>query len=270
MKIFIFGDSFFDDKHNSNETWMGMLKKLYTVENFSRSGTGPHYNLPLIVDMILKNRITSKDVIICHISGTNRVNFPINDDKTTNEIYWDHKTKKSFTYSGKQKDESIKNIQNFYNTFQHEIDFAYLTFDKFLQISGHLMTGYLHSISNKKNIKVLLFGNTNNGNGKREMQVVPFEDKNFHLSKFDLFEVSDNEIFLNEVDNWDYLYGLHDTRNNHLSVENHEIFFKYISEFISNNFIDHKVKFKKNFRHLNDVFVSNFKQNQIKEKFIYQ
>ena len=161
MKIFIFGDSFFDEAQNSGKTWINMLRKLYEVENFSLSGTGPHYNLPLIVNMILNKTITSDILKKSHTSSTN---------------------------------------QQFYNNFQHEIDFAYLTFDKFLQISGHLMTGYLHSISNTKNIKVLLFGNTNNGNGKREMQVVPFEDKNFHLSKFDLFEGSDNEIFFDEVD----------------------------------------------------------------------
>ena len=260
MKIFIFGDSFFDEAQNSDKTWINMLRKLYEVENFSLSGTGPHYNLPLIVNMILNETITSDDFIVCHTSGTTRVNFPMKNSKTV-DVYWDHILKKSHTSSTNQQ---------FYNNFQHEIDFAYLTFDKFLQISGHLMTGYLHSISNTKNIKVLLFGNTNNGNGKREMQVVPFEDKNFHLSKFDLFEVSDNEIFFDEVDNWDYLYGLHDTRNNHLSIENHEILFEYVTEFVTNGSIKIDVDFKENFRHVEDVFNTYSKQKNFKEKFIYE
>ena len=60
MKIFIFGDSFFDEAQNSGKTWINMLRKLYEVENFSLSGTGPHYNLPLIVNMILNKTYLQK------------------------------------------------------------------------------------------------------------------------------------------------------------------------------------------------------------------
>ena len=263
MIIHIFGDSFFDEEQKSGKTWIDMLRNLYTsekIKNYSVSGTGPHYNLPLIVNMILNEKITSDDFIICHTSGTTRVNFPMKKG-TTVDVYWDHVLKESHTSSTNP---------HFYNNFQNEINFAYLTFDKFLQISGHLMAGYLHSISNTKNIKVLLFGNTNNGNGKNEIQVLPFDDKNFHLSKFDLFEVSDNEIFFKEVDNWDYLYGLHDTRNNHLSLENHEIFFEYVLEFITTGAIKKDIKFKENFRHAEDVFTSYSKHKNFNEKFIYE
>ena len=303
MSIYIFGDSYFEEDqlyranvhwkrdetsmnvftqgnfkdlrkhlyHGADKTWMSMLRKSYAsekIENYGQSGAGPHYNLPLICDMILDKKITSDDILICHISGVTRVNFPWENNKTINEVSWDHNSKKSFCYEGELEGRK-KKVQNFYNVFQHEIDFTYLTFDKFLQISGFLMVEFLHSISKTKNIKVLVFGNTQNGNQKNEIRVSPFNDKNFHLSKFDLFEISTREIFFGEVDNWDRLYPLHDERYNHLSAENHEIFFEYVNQFISRGFIDTTLKFKENFKHANEVYKVINEQHSFKEKFIY-
>ena len=86
MSIYIFGDSFFEEDQ-SHKTWMSMLRKSYAsekIENYGQSGAGPHYNLPLICDMILDKKITSDDILICHVSGVTRVNFPWENNKTIN------------------------------------------------------------------------------------------------------------------------------------------------------------------------------------------
>jgi len=55
-----------------------------------------------------------------------------------------------------------------------------------------------------------------------------------------------------------------------LSIENHEILFEYVTEFITNGSIKIDVDFKENFRHAEDVFNTYSKQKNFKEKFIYE
>ena len=267
MNIFIFGDSYFEEHMEEQEavfTCSDMLREEYgslNIINFGMSGTGPQYNLPLICDMIKNEKITSNDIIICHISGVTRVNFPWKNDTTINEFYWDSTLKKSFFNDEQGRDDT----SNYYNNFQHEIDFAYLTFDKLLQVSGFAMVGFLYSISRCLNIKTIVFGNLN----KAENMFSNFNDNKFHYSKYYLFDVSTREIFFNEVHLIVNTLKA-DKRKNHLSQENHKILFSYIEKFISGNMrLKHFTGFKENFRHAKDIFDVISENHPFKEKFIY-
>ena len=267
MKIHLYGDSYFEYNKCKHDTFLDKLKTKYGVDNIinhGKSRVGPHYNLPLITNHIIQNKIKEGDVLLCHISNTSRVQFPYKND-TINEFAWDHNLKKSFCYDEnmKLKDFQIK-AKCFYDEYRNEIDFAYLTFNDFLLYSGINLTGFLFSISQSLNLKVIVF------DGEIEFFTEIFSklnNKNFYYCPKSLFRISIEEVFWNQIDQVANSLKS-DKRINHLSEENHIILFEFIVKLIQNEEIDNIV-WKTDFRHATDVYDIINDNHPFKEKYIY-
>lgn len=271
MKIHLYGDSYFEDHLSiryNHDSFIDKLKDEYgaqNVINHGKSGAGPHYNLPLIAKHIQQGQIERGDVLLCHISGTTRVEFPYHEG-TVNEFYWDHNLKKSFCYDEnmKLKDFQIK-AKRFYDEYRNEIDFAYLTFNDLLLYSGVNLTGFLYSVSQSLGVKTFVFDGENNFYNNCFFRL---NNKNFHYSKKKLFEVSTEEIFFDEVDSIVNVLK-EDLRKNHLSEENHIVLFDVIVKFINSELDENELFWKCNFKHSADVFNIINEKHPFKEKFIY-
>ena len=296
--IFLFGDSYMDETPKYEFSWMQLLRNKFEpkhkIKNYARSGAGPHRNFPIIVDLIQWKKIVPGDVIICHVSGTTRVDFPGIDGEVFDAILWNPSTKKSYTHvlpterlTAKHKSLSEarqsekrhkthlgftpKQIEtvNYYKNFKNEIDFSFLTFDQLLMVSGLAMVSYLYAISQALKIKVFIF------DGDSSFHDPIFRSLNneyFHYSKYNLFRVSTAEIFYDEVDTVvDKLKS--DLRYNHLSDENQKIFYEYVFMFIRGWKLSTNIpRFKENFRHADDIYIMTDKKNPGKEgnQFIYE
>jgi len=276
MRVFLFGDSYFESGNQPEEyatTWMYKLENLPEItqfKNFSNSGAGPQYTLPLINQMIQNKLIVENDIIIAHISATTRVGFPYKTNEKVYEFQWDSYTKKSFCYDNSPPEKSTYSkleVQKFYNNFQSEIDFAYLTFSDLLDSLGSTMLGFLYYICKVLKLRVLVFGNVRD-NFLLDKRLLEMSATNFYFSNYDLFDVSDREVFINEINS---ITGplKADERLNHLSTENHEIMFDYITRFLFNKSSENYPKFKENFRHAKDVYTILNEKHPFKEKFIY-
>ena len=272
MNIFIFGDSYFEPRNGSNDhvVWHDLLDQEYgksTIFNYAIAGTGPHYNTPKIIDCIRKGDIGSGDVLICHISGVSRIEFPYRHDMTLNGIAWNFETKTSHHDWVEKHDIGKK----YFDDFKTETDFVYLTFNDYLLVSGFALIGFLYSMSQCLNIKVLVFDRIKNPPINDEFFINLFTSKsneNFMYSKFNLFDVSSREIFFDQAD--EHVCTVkYDYRTNHLSEENHIKMFEYFKNFISNE-VDPNFEFKENFRNAKDVFeIRHYDHPFKKDRYIY-
>lgn len=272
MNIFIFGDSYFAPSfaNNNHKTWHYYMDQEYgksNIFNFAISGTGPHYNTPKIIDCIRKGDIGFEDIIICHISGVSRVEFPYRHDITLNGSTWDFESKTS--HHDWVEEHPIG--QKYFDDFKTEVDYTYLTFNDYLLISGFALTGFLYSISKCLGIRVLVFDRIKTKPINDTFFSKMFSsnnDENFRYSEFNLFDVSTREIFFEES-NEHVNTVKNDFRSNHLSKENHILLFDYFKNFISKQ-IDDNFKFKENFRHAKDVFEIKNKIHPFKkDEYIY-
>jgi hypothetical protein len=82
MKIYIFGDSYGDPKHNLHinyNRWYDFTDN-YLVKNFCLSGTGPLYALSNYYDNL--SFINDRDVLIFILSSSHRIPFSFLEDQS--------------------------------------------------------------------------------------------------------------------------------------------------------------------------------------------
>ncbi len=274
-KIHLIGDSYFEHHLNhqyvSHKSFYDMLCDKYgesNINNTALSGSGPHRNLTLFLQMIRNEQIVSGDVVCVHVSGTSRVQFPYYED-TINEYYWDHVKKRSYCYEGNRENlgSSHRTALTYYNQFRSEIDFAYLTFNDFLSQSDVYFSSVLYSFSRILNIKILVFDKHENDCSKNFMSL---NDKKYHYYRGDLFYTSTREVYFDQVDS--IVHKLkEDKRKNHLSEENHKVMFNLIDKFANGApFTElNGIKFMENFRNANEVYNILSEDHPYKEKFVY-
>ncbi len=223
MTYWLFGDSFFDlpGYENDKVYWVDFLPD---VKNLSLGGTGPHHMLPLIQQTV--PFMKKHDVIVCHISDRYRITFPseLPDDQM---MY--------ITRNGLESGYSEKGIESYYEEHKEHIDFAYRAFEKIIEGFPQYTVSYLYSLD----IMSIVFCSS----------PLPHRPKNtstFHLSDYNLFEVSNKEFI--DFDNT--VHGMVDYRNCHLSDENHHVLVEYIRNFWANKPLP---SFKENFIRQEDV-----------------
>lgn len=274
-KIHLIGDSYFEKhlyrQYVSHKTFYDMLCDKYdesNINNTALSGSGPHRNLTLFLQMIQNEQILSGDVVCVHVSGTSRVQFPYYED-TINEYHWDHEKKKSFCYEEDRQDlgPRQRTALTYYNQFRSEIDFAYLTFNDFLSQSDVYFSSVLYSFSRILDIKILVFDKFQNDYANNFMSL---NDNKYHYYKKDLFSTSTREVYFDQVDSIVHTLK-EDKRINHLSEENHKVMFNLIDKFANGApFTElNGIEFMENFRNANEVYNILSENHPYKEKFVY-
>lgn len=73
-EVWIFGDSFAQEHPECEHSWPMLLKKEYTVKNVAMGGSGPDYQISLLLNEIKKYDTTNVDIIF-FVSETSRFNF---------------------------------------------------------------------------------------------------------------------------------------------------------------------------------------------------
>ena len=255
MKVLIFGDSYADPKGTPNFTWHKKLKNNYSVVNYAETGTGPQYSFELFYDL----KIEKNNVIIFLLSDSHRINFHGGAifKGELSHIVWDEKVKKSYCVFEKYSKNLLTNrhmrILDYHKKYKEHIDFFYLTQQKELSRINSKNILFLHNVSKKNDIKIMVFDIFKS---TRE-DMTYLNDNKFHLFPNFLSEKSIGEIYEKEID----IFDRHsDKRFNHFSEINHQIFYEYVNNFIRD--INKFPKFKQNFKHCEDVYEST--------KFIYE
>lgn len=273
-KIYLVGDSYFEEElYNSlnHSTWIQMIRKKYSdtfeIVNLSISGAGPHRNLSILKKLFFEDEIVTKnDIIISHVSGIDRIQFFNNENIYSSNIGWNSESKTVYCTLSKDMhlNDMQKKILSFYENFKSEIDFACLTFDKLLLGLGFFMTSFLYTMSQSIKAKTIVFNDADILE-KKYFQIL--NNKYFHSSKYNLFDLSFDEVLYDEVDQVANFLKT-DLRRNHFSYENHENMYQYLCDIIEIG--TSKVKFKKNFRNYDQIYRIISKNHPNKRKFIYE
>lgn len=213
-KILLFGDSY-ADKNSTGEYvgWPSLLENYYKVTNFALSGSGPDYQLQLLLDSIAANNYSkfSNTVVIFLVSGTSRFIFDFynspRDHHLSLQLSSDNITNESPGY------DELKPYLKYKNFI--------LDFYRYYGTSDIVQYGQLLKTVGVLNLYATLFD---------KILVWPVFD-NIH---YDLPLMSSNLTFIptplfNIEGN---PYGDADIRPNHLIKENHHVMVSQLIEWI--------------------------------------
>ena len=279
--IIIFGDSYGDpeyftsnSKFKYTHTWYEMLKTNYNVINHSVHGSGPHYSFKKYYEFISKEKELSNYICIFLLSGQDRIHFFSRKPDSGTHISWSNTDQKSYLINDKDK--------SFYNNYNSEIDFLYLTMQEEIEWSNYKNVSFLYVNSILLDLKTFVFfTSTNSLLSNSEETSIKRARPQFNYGKLNNFnffvyntllsrvseqEFSDLEKIMNQKKYIHYAYK--DYRRNHFSQENHEVFYSNIQKLIDN---DHRylTPFKK---HLNPSSYYGeviFDEHIKNDKFIY-
>lgn len=307
-KVLIFGDSYADPKGCPSYAWHNRLKDKYSktheFHNYGETGTGSQYAFEHFYDKLEK--LKKDDILIFLLADSFRINFfdgSLFQNGELSHIVWDEKSKKSYCVFDKDPKNllSKKDIRllEYYKKYEKEIDFLYNTYEKELFYFNAKNISFLHTISKNYNLKVIVFEICSSSSSiiKRARRRSKLEERNFTLQQrlktgqsddnFHLFgqflsELSQNEIYKEELHLFNDSLRRGDKRSNHFSEENHNILYDYIEHvlrsFDMNAFekrhdilYKYKPKFKQHFKHCADVYnMMDTKVDKLKGKFIYE
>jgi len=285
--FYIFGDSYFDDTYyyidrsQTEKTWIELLKekysKKYFFKNYAKSGTGPHHSFNIFNKLLFeKNKIKEKDIILFHISGTDRISFicpeEIETHVTTN-IKYDFIKKETYCtvdeYDKLELTEELIKTKKFYDNFRSEINFLFMNMENEIDYNGPKCMSFLYAVSVLYDVRVILFASDVRGKFNNFSKL---NNKNFFASDFNLFDLSFDEIFDIEKNNVAGKLKF-DNRNNHFSKENHILMLEYIEKIIERESVEF-FKFKRNFKKSDEIFnvVLGEKRSSKKDntEFIYE
>lgn len=217
MTVFIFGDSYGDEKskyRNTYRTWFDMIDE--KVVNTCRGSGSIYYSvreLNKLVDDIQEN-----DKIVFILTNKCRLDFPFIEDT-------DH-----IGAAIEVKDDAIGHVleqQKYLLDYSDEIKLVFSMFDQEIDMHSFLIISYLKYISQKKKCKVIVLPAFDSI--KYNLKVLDpfyFNSNNFKVLDMDLFTVSQEE-FVDEL----YDQEIENKRKCHLSFENHVVLFNIISNF---------------------------------------
>lgn len=282
--LYLFGDSFFDDLSETSYSWTKQIRekyqKKYNYRNFAKPGSGPNYLFYKLYQEI--ENIKEGDILVVHLSGSDRMEFTELSNENMighiTSIGWNSELKKSYisiTPDEAENNSISKKVLNYYNLFENEINFLFLSMSCELDNINHKNISFLYTLSKLKKIKILLFSNHFEGFHVDEkvydigIDYKNLNDNNFHISKYDLFDVAIREVktkYLEQITN--STSTIYDKRTNHMSKENHDIMVQYIEKIINNNYTS-LPNFKKNFREIDEIYEINGENEEDKTKFIY-
>ena len=294
-KFLILGDSYFDYKiyrnvlHCPTNLWMNQLNEKYQNQykfyNYAKSGTGPQYALKILNSWLEKSMISKNDILMIHLSNPDRIDFMCEPELTghMNQLSFDFDKMKSYCTVGNTpedlmlKDSRLKRVKLFYEEFQNEIDFSFCIFKNEILYMNLNYISFLYTISKLYNVKVILFATISPALPIGLENFINLNYENFFISKYNLFDLSFDEIFDEEKSSVAGRLKF-DKRFNHFSCENHEIMLEYIEKVIKNDY-ENLPKFKKNFKSVNEIFsrvtehrriTHENEMNHTKNQFIYE
>lgn len=108
---------------------------------------------------------------------------------------------------------------------------------------------YLYHMSQILKIKLILFAID-----IQQLSLYQLNNDYFHLSKIDLFDITQRELLSSQWDEWinnQQTKYCHDIRTNHMSDDNHKIMAEYIINVIEKKELP---SFKTNYKTTNDLF----------------
>ncbi len=213
-EVWIFGDSYSDPsfKHNDTISWPNEIANKYNITNFSCLGTGPDWSLELLqknIKQLDKSKLKNIDLIF-FISHVSRFNFSFYNHQQDQVLTPLIAARQSLNKHSKREIKQYSKYQSFCKDFFRYYANSNL-FDEqtLLKIIGNLKL--YEPIFNK-------------------ILVWPI------FQEIDLPVSSNNFYFVDKcLSSFENTYGhAMDTRNNHLSLANHEIVLEQLS-----NWIDH-------------------------------
>lgn len=229
--IYIFGDSFADPhpygfigtpKH---KRWPALLSQKYSnieVNNFAKTSSGPHYSFSLLYDIVFGEQNIEDDLIIFILSGNHRIKYPDLRPEDGCHISWDF-TENDVMCSNSSSDY----VKEYFKDNRTSIRFVYETFMKEILYWNSKCESFLYYLSRNNKCRIFLMIKEPIDN---EFFKSDLNDFYFHKLKYSLRSISENEI-IDLKDSAD-LNKYPDIRPNHLSLDNHNIMFNKICDFI--------------------------------------
>lgn len=280
--FYLFGDSFFDDIWEPNYSWIKRIRekyqKKYNYKNFAKCGTGPNYLFYKLYQEI--ENIQEGDIFLVHLSSSDRIEFTELRNENMigrlTSIGWNSELKKSYisiTPDEAKQDSINEKVLNYYNLFENEINFLFLSMSHELYNINHKNISFLYVLSKLKKIKVILFSDfdtcltVDDKIYEIEIDYEKLNDNNFYISKYNLFDVAIREIKIKYLDQIQETVFC-DKRCNHMSKENHDIMVQYIEKIIDNDYASLPV-FIENFKEIGEIYEIKGKNEEKKSKFIY-
>jgi len=252
--IYVFGDSYACPNYIMNKNdeymWTKKLEKKFKVINFALSGTGPHYSFKKFYEMMSKKMFDSDDLIIFIISGNDRIDFKFENPQHITCIGWNQNKKIPYVDSNAQD-----SVKDYFNLLYSEISFYFMTNEKEIEMSVYKNIGLLFLLSKLLKIKTIVFYTSEN----LLYNFNSLNDEKFYIYDKSLSNISGEEIF---DYNGESIFN--DFRHNHLSKQNHIIFYENLLKILSNDY-NNLSNFEKN------IFsIDQFNHKTEHRKFIYE
>jgi len=247
--IDIYGDSFADPNWDSEDSFV-WHKRLGEVNNFAKSGVGPHYSFKELYKRY-KN-YTKDDHVIFIISGRDRINFHVPDEYKNQgirpeDIFWNAGKTRITQMPAKHCAAAIRTSE-WYALYKSHMEYTCKTFKAEIDNMTAKCESFLYMISRLQQCKVTVFLLHDNDSYMGDR----LNDDLFYLHNYGLLSASNEEFIefdANRFPRWEL-------RQNHFSRENHDI----MEEIIQTRTFK---PFKKNF-----VDPAPFEQDE--ERFIYE
>ena len=222
----IVGDSFSEGGRHQNKneiSYIELLEKKFTIKNYSHHGVGPQY----IFEKFINEKISGGNLFIV-FPDIHRIKFNyLSDDNVASPVFIWNRLKKDKEY----------NFPESFEKYERKYEKIYKDFESFEQsnmfsILPTLYIQYFLSFYNTFD-KILIWPTSFYHNLK--LNFIPENCKVMHnnlnrISKLENVNKNENGI---------------DSRNNHLSRENHEIMCDFLVAFFIND-IFYEPNFKKN------------------------
>jgi hypothetical protein len=217
-EVWIFGDSFAHEFPQCKYSWPTLLKQDYKVQNFALGGSGPDYQISLLLNKIKECDTTNIDLIF-FVSDTSRFNFSFLKTPLDQYLIKHIGADTNIAVYKKHK----KFIRAF---FQNYIFHSTYTDTEIIKIIL-----FLRELGNKFNnvLIIPIFDDLN------ECLIEVNSTKNVYIVK-DKFQDVESDRFVNST--------------NHLSKEVHQHVYKKLVDWLSTN---EKIIFKKSLDKINNV-----------------
>lgn len=222
-KLWIFGDSYSDSSYHNNEAaWSKKIEKVYNVQNLSKSGSGPEYQLGLFRKSILDTDVNDlkETTLIFFLSHNSRKNFEFvehPEDQSfmlhiaSNTLYKDewqqNKVKKYAAYKP-----FLKEFYKYYYLSHDLDDFEYIQqivlikeFSKFF----------------KKALVITVFNNAPDSNLHKKFNSIIDDSENFTYARGPALHFVERDVNIKEA--------------NHMCIENHQLLYNQLINWIENN-----------------------------------
>ena len=223
QKVWVFGDSYFEGPiihpKISTNSWTKYIDKNFDLANFAKGGSGLDWSLQQFLLHTHKQK-TQNDILIFGLGSHYRFNLKFIDDPTFQGDYSLDRYRLIAENDRESKISTIKKVykQFFSNSFLKEFVKEYILHSSYEITEFDKTVAYLYFKTKDKFKKVLLFPIF------KLPKIEILNDKNFYIPDFCMANIEYN----NTKGQWD-------SRANHMSNENNQLFANSIIRWITDN-----------------------------------